>query len=122
MSDWEDDQPVNTNATAQNSIYNNNQNIKSYAPTTDEWDTSEPRQNSSRASYASNYRDDNGDRSFELDQRFVGIVIGRGGSNIRDVEQRFNVRMKIGEYFANSISAHVLAHSGFAFAVLQYYR
>lgn len=95
MSDWEDEQPLNTNAPAQNN--NMVHNVKKYAPKADDWDASEHRQNSSRANYASNNKDDHGDRSFELDQRHVGIVIGRGGSNIRDVEQRFNVRMKIGK-------------------------
>lgn len=108
MSDWEDDQPVKTNATTQNN--NTAYNIKKYAPNTDAWDTSDPRQNSSRASYASSNKDDNGDRSFELDQRYVGIVIGRGGSNIREVEQRFNVRMKIGEYLTNSILSYASTH------------
>lgn len=37
------------------------------------------------------------DNNFEIPQRNVGMVIGRGGSNIRDVEQKCNVRIKVGK-------------------------
>lgn len=39
------------------------------------------------------------DISFEIDRNRVGLVIGKGGSTIKDIEQRFNVSMKIGMYF-----------------------
>lgn len=35
--------------------------------------------------------------TFEIEQSNVGAVIGRGGSNIREVEQKFNVNLKIGQ-------------------------
>lgn len=35
--------------------------------------------------------------SFEVGKQHVGMVIGRRGATIKDIEQRFNVTLKIGK-------------------------
>lgn len=37
--------------------------------------------------------------TFSVSQTAVGLVIGRGGSNIKDLEQRFRVKVNIGKLF-----------------------
>lgn len=38
------------------------------------------------------------DTNFEVDQRHVGTVIGQRGSNIREIEEKCNVRIKVGKF------------------------
>lgn len=44
-----------------------------------------------------NHHESDNDISMEIDRATVGSVIGRGGSNIREMESRFKVRIVIGE-------------------------
>lgn len=42
--------------------------------------------------------DSNGEQlTFTVGQSSVGLVIGRGGSNIRDLEQKYGVKVNIGK-------------------------
>lgn len=84
MSDWEDDDNSGHAPMVQKSSYNDRNMMSN-----DNWDETPAKQYSSQAAC----------RSFQVDKRHVGIVIGRGGANIREVEQRFNVKMKIGRLF-----------------------
>lgn len=45
-----------------------------------------------------NDRYDGGDAiSFEIDHRHVGMVIGRGGCKIKEIQEKYNVNLNIGE-------------------------
>lgn len=61
-------------------------------------DSSRNRENR-RSNYNNNNNsmDGNGEQlTFSVSQTVVGLVIGRGGSNIKDLEQKFNIRVNIG--------------------------
>lgn len=44
--------------------------------------------------------DGNGEQlTFTVNQSAVGLVIGRGGSTIKDLQQNYNVKVNIGELY-----------------------
>lgn len=40
--------------------------------------------------------------TFSVSQSSVGLVIGRGGANIKDLEQKFRVKVNIGKIFGQT--------------------
>lgn len=68
----------------------------------DRRDSSRNRENR-RSNYNNNNNnsnmDGNGEQlTFTVSQTSVGLVIGRGGSNIKDLEQKYRVKVNIGKY------------------------
>lgn len=54
---------------------------------------------------------DGSSSNIEIDSNKVGMVIGRGGAKIREIQESFNVHVKIGEHFFSFVrllSKHVL--------------
>lgn len=83
MSDWEEDWDQGVHApTVQKVSYNDKMVVD------DNWEEMPKGQPQDQSQSA---------RSFQVEKRYVGIVIGRGGANIREIEGRFNVHMKIGK-------------------------
>lgn len=53
-----------------------------------------------RSNYNNNDTEGNGEQlTFTVSQTSVGLVIGRGGANIKDLEQKFRVKVNIGKIF-----------------------
>lgn len=52
--------------------------------------------------YNDGQSDNDGSATIEVDQGKVGTIIGRGGSKIKEIEERFRVKVRIGE----SLSTH----------------
>ena len=64
-----------------------------------------PRQNGQYINYAA-YGDGGSSSLMEIDSTKVGMVIGRGGGKIREIQENFHVHVKIGEcsfYFPPSL-------------------
>lgn len=87
MSDWEDDEPQPAKM-ATHSYRNTNQNGG-------DWDDqSTSYQNTSR--YSGNNDQQCDQITFTISKSNVGLVIGRGGSKIKELENRYSVKLNIG--------------------------
>lgn len=88
MGDWDDDwddKPKGTKHEANQNPFRARHN--------DDWNNNPDRHASNNA----------GDQiSFEIDRSHVGMVIGKGGSKIKEIENHFNVNLKIGKYHSSS--------------------
>lgn len=82
MGDWDDDNCM----VVCNNIQSNNVQVTEDAG--NDWGN-EPNPKS---------MDSNDAISFEIDQSNVGMVIGKGGSKIREIEGRFAVQLQIGKF------------------------
>lgn len=116
MSDWEDDEPsvpvaVNFNSVAgsANSLspHGNDNRRREFNNRSDGWggrNQSGDRQNRGQSNdRRRNERFDGGDEiSFEIDHRHVGMVIGRGGCKIKEIQEKYNVNLNIGKFCAES--------------------
>lgn len=102
MSDWDDDDwNAKQNSTA--SVAKHNKSVD------DGWDDEPaPKRNDDRSfrkkentqSNSCHMNADDGDQTtFTIKKSNVGMVIGRGGSKIKELEQRFQVKLDIGKYF-----------------------
>lgn len=110
MSDWEDDEPavaaVNFNSVAGSAnpfASNGNDNRRRDFNNRNEWgnrDQSGDRHNRGQSNDGRrNDRFDGGEAiSFEIDQSNVGLVIGRGGSKIKMIQEKYNVNLNIGKF------------------------
>lgn len=88
MSDWDDDEPKPARKMATQSFRNSNQN--------GDWDDeSTSYQNTSR--YSGNNDQQCDQITFAISKSNVGLVIGRGGSKIKELENRYNVKLNIGK-------------------------
>lgn len=123
MSDWEDDEPtvaaVNFNSVAGSANQfapNGNDNRRRDFNNRNDWgdrDQSGDRNNRGQSNdRRRNDRFDGGEAiSFEIDQSNVGLVIGRGGSKIKMIQEKYNVNLNIGEFLFFCIV--VGSHFGF---------
>lgn len=109
--DWDNNDGVTSFAPT--TQYGNNNNYTN-GPKANDWDMSTNQ--SDNSSVNNNYR--NSSREFgsrnrnrdcsdsyhtlNIDKAHVGSIIGRGGANIREIQQRFNVNIKIGKPFPNA--------------------
>lgn len=90
MSDWDDDEPQPARKVATHTFRNSNQNG-------DDWDDeSTSYQNTSRYSGNNGNNDQQYDQiTFTISKSNVGLVIGRGGSKIKELENRYSVKLNI---------------------------
>lgn len=58
-----------------------------------------PRQNYGGGGGGYNNYADGSTSNIEIDSNKVGMVIGRGGAKIREIQESFNVHVKIGKHF-----------------------
>lgn len=88
MSNWDDDQPLYQSPRA--SIVGMHENKIGKQQQVHDW--------ASKNQNASN--DLKSDAiSFEIDQNRIGLLIGKGGSTIKEIKQRFSVDVEIGRHF-----------------------
>lgn len=80
MSDWEDEEQV---------VAVNRFSAPSAAQEADEWNGNFAGPEKSATA--------NDAISFEIDSGSVGMVIGRGGAKIREIEEKFQVNLNIGK-------------------------
>lgn len=93
MSDWEDEEPQSARNTAPVSAQHRNQNGGG------DWDdepTSHQDRNHDRARYSGNHDQQSDQITFTINKSNVGLVIGRGGSKIKELERTYNVKLEIG--------------------------
>lgn len=81
MGDWDDGD--NCMAVSNSS---QPQNVQGFDKTDDQWGA-EPMKSEDAI-------------TFEVDHSNVGMVIGRGGSKIREIEEKFQVKLSIGKSFS----------------------
>lgn len=109
MSDWEDDEPtvpaVNFNSTAGSKNpfaahgHDNRRREMNNRNGWDEREQSGDRRNRNESNdRRRNDRFDGGETiSFEIEHSNVGMVIGRGGCKIKEIQEKYNVHLNIGE-------------------------
>lgn len=89
MSDWEDDVPspqYSRDFNSRNEWNGRDQSSDRHGPT----QSNDQRRND---------RFDGGEAiSFEIDQKHVGMVIGRGGCKIKEIQEKYNVNLNIGKF------------------------
>lgn len=124
MSDWEDDDWANPKSNAPVV------STRSNANNANDWDDGQARNSSNhherrerdhssnrnsdgRSNYSQRDRNDGQDEevAFAINKSNVGLVIGRGGSKIKELEQKFHVRLNIGMsdilfFFIAAIHSH----------------
>lgn len=120
MSDWEDDDydskpkmappaPVRR-AVQQDDDWDDGSTNKTNRNDRHERSHSSQR-DSSRQRSNNNYmdcNDDQGDQiAFTVNKSSVGSIIGRGGSKIKELEQRFHVKLNIGKLNDNSFAVKI---------------
>lgn len=100
MSDWEDEEATPVAKVQKYNRFNNERKND------DEWESdhgSEPqRSNNNRHSMDDAQNGANG-TAFDVDPRNVGLVIGRAGATIREIERKFNVKLQIGIFLHRKI-------------------
>lgn len=85
MDDWDDGDNCTTDS------YNSQpQNVQGFDKTDDYWGAEPMKLDSMNSGDAI---------TFEVIHSNVGMVIGRGGSKIREIEERFQVKLSIGKHF-----------------------
>lgn len=110
MSDWEDDEPsvpvaVNFNSVAgsANSFASHgHDNRRRDCNNRNGWEGRDQSGDRHRAQSNDRRRNDRFDGGetiiFEIDQKHVGMVIGRGGCKIKEIQDKYNVNLNIGKF------------------------
>lgn len=102
MSDWEDEDSSSTTKltshTAAKFNKYDNRNGSNKDDDDDGWgDSNDVRPREMARDRNDNDRSTNDGCSFEVERQHVGLVIGRSGATVREIQDRFNVNLKIGK-------------------------
>lgn len=97
MSDWEDDDRTTVKQAPKQQHHHHDDGWNDEPPSNNR-NYSRPDNQTTNNNYRDGDNDGDNGVTFTVPKSNVGLIIGRGGSKIKELKQRYSVSLKIGEY------------------------